>query len=91
MEKLQGLGAVFQELHTDKVKLYGSKTSKSFLYFDEAFDIFMGYQVRKGRGSQTQADKTEFMTDLLHDRHGLAMSTVKMKVLNRRIILLRPG
>ena len=57
----------------------------------EAFDIFMGYQVRKGRGPYTQADKTELMTDLLHDRHGLAVYVVKLEILNRGIILLRPG
>ena len=51
----------------------------------------MGYQVRKGRAPYAQVDKTEFMTYLLHDRHGLAVCIVKLEVLNRRIILLRPG
>ena len=44
----------------------------------------MGYQVRKGRGPYTKVDKAEFMTDLFHDRHGLAVYIVKMGVLNRR-------
>ena len=50
LEKLQGLKAVFQELYVDKVKLDGTKSTKSFLYFEEAFEIFMGYQIRKGIG-----------------------------------------
>ena len=66
--KLQGLKAVFQELYVDKVKFDGTKSTKSFLYFEEAFEIFMAYQIRKGTGPYTQLDKTEFMLDLLHKK-----------------------
>ena len=44
LDELQKLRAVFQEMHADKVKFDGSK---SFLYFDEAFDIFLGYQEKE--------------------------------------------
>ena len=47
LEILQGLKAVFQELYVDKVKLDGTKSTKSFLYFEAAFEIFMGYQIKK--------------------------------------------
>ena len=73
LEKLQGLKAVFQELYEDRIKLDGTKSTKSFLYFEEAFEIFMGYQIRKGTGPYTQLDKTEFMLDLLHEKYGLAI------------------
>ena len=89
LEKLQGLKAVFQELYVDKVKLDGTKSTKSFLYFEEVFEIFMGYRIRKGIGPYTHLNKTEFMLDLLHEKYGLAIYTVRIELLNKRILLLR--
>ena len=51
----------------------------------------MGYQIRKCKGPCTQLDKTEFMLDLLHEKYGLAIYTVRIELLNKRILLLRPA
>ena len=91
LEKLQGLKAVFQELYVDKVKLDGTKSTKSFLCFEEAFEIYMGYLIRKGTGPYTQLDKAEFMLDLLYEKYGLAIYIVRIELLNKRILLLRPA
>ena len=68
----------------------GTKSTKSFLYFEEAFEIFVGYQIRKGIGPYTQLDKTEFMLDLLHEKYGFAIYIVRIELLNKRILLLHP-
>ena len=51
----------------------------------------MGCQIRKVIGPYTQLDKTELMLDLPHEKYGLAIYIVRIELLNKRILLLRPA
>ena len=95
LDHLRGLKAVLQELLASTVEVNGTERIKSFMSFEEAFTLFLGYT--KYATAMTQKSVTErkrFRELLCHPDFGLCIYLVTIRdfrgVYIKELIVLRP-
>ena len=90
VHKLRGLQAILDVLQIETVNTdLQANYLKSFMSFDDAFELFLGFQPGKSMENTTSSDRKSFKELLCHPEYGLCVYIVYVDKADRYYIVLR--
>ncbi len=89
-DKLNGLAAVLTFLQAGEISENGTEQDSSFMPFDTALEIFLGYQRNHTANLHDRNVKRQFLLALLNQKYGLCVLVWYSQIQNKTFVLARP-